>query len=286
MFRFNLIFHGMMLFEERKATNDFRVIIPHIGTGATSEHMMLYGNPAAVQGNPVAGLSPLTPGQEYKVIGPKSGSRKLLELLSPYQNLILDGSKVKVGAIDDAKDVVITVPKPTAIRRFRCLEVFDQNILGQTPPALIRGGAKPAELLDAYCFVYQEFESISPLVKFGDDSEVVLMRNMPFNLCVYAQRACDKVEEPNHAEGEKAYHRHYQSTTPHETAINRLLTVKSGSATFDLQLSMLGKAEPAYNPGGTSGIAKIHLMNLPELLDCPNVTDPTGCSGAMLDENG
>jgi hypothetical protein len=267
--QFNLICHGMMLFQEQAA--GFLILIPEI-----KEHSYMFGTPKPVNAtNVTKGCSPISvlteleisstfppPAIDYQLVGPTGQvvTNMLPGAVDPQACLMIDGSQVEVVAA--LKRIAISVPKPDLITQFRPLipqPGMPSDPLNGMSPSLLIGGNAPASISDVIAFSYMTV--LSGSVTFAGQTYAA-PAGQTTNLCVYSQVIL--------GDGE--------AMGPHRTGTNDLIHYNTHAhPTFDL--SMIGNADTAPASPGL-GIGICQLLSLTELNAVDNIEG--GCAPTFV----
>ena len=258
MTRFNLICHGMMLFIEEG--DQVRILIPQVDT-----HAYKFGSPQSVQGVCQGTLNDLPTGS-FTMTGPVSSGRKLTDMVSSKDHLMLHQESFDIAETTARNTIVI--PKPDLVRLYRPVEVLDQT-------STVFGGADtkvalevPTFLHDAVCFSYTKLPDAT-VVSIGTWFQVTPAQVDPqgrgSTLCIYAQDTNDSGPD-----------------VPHVTAINGFLQPKAGGLA-NFNLSRVGEADGGPDTLASDTVVdRCQLRNLIELKGSISFTSRTGCTGAFV----
>jgi hypothetical protein len=268
--RFNVVFHGMLLFVE--AEDHIDAYIPEIGG-----HDYKFGEqPFQGPGRDATHLEDFIAGGVYELKGLQGSRIRALELISPTDHMVVRADRVKVDVSKGKLFCRIRVPRPRFIRSFRAMELQEgpNKVLGKGPnrnldASLLAG--LPHLIHEAVCFSY--FAPPDTEVRF---EESYTHKSIDFKLAgqpgkIYGDTLCVYSQAKNIGvfNGEA-----------HPTETNSFLFDVANSRTPTFECSFIGKPDSQFQPPAERALGRNHLRSLQELegLD----SSPTGCSETFV----
>ncbi len=255
MTSFNLVCHGMILFQELK--NHCQILIPD-----SPPHRNMQGSPQPGIGCDPSPLQPLLEA-DFVLDGIPDRPRPATFARFKDNYLLLSAAQLEVVPLHAL--ISMTIPRPDVLTLSRTVPLAKPRaIFGSTPSTV--AVAIPSQLHDVVIFSYNDLVP-GTTIRIGQWFSAT-MRQTTQTLCLYSQEV-----DPVTAGSDF-------------TAINSLLRLSDGSAP-NLQLAHTGRADDAQGIPGL-GLDVCKLKNLFELFH-PTVsrapellTDPTGCTGAAV----
>jgi hypothetical protein len=259
--RLNVLFHGMMLFDEGDGAScpDIQIYIP-----SSTCHQFLYGDPGIITNRlpdgtvvqtcdastlknlPQSGIQPLQPS------GITGTALPLRSHISAAKTLLLKNHKLNINSTAANTYCTLRFPKPGTIRLLRGAEVDSAHLLNGTDPAITH---QVPEIQHAViCFSYFAHLSNVTFLDWTAPANAEIA-----NLCIYA-------------ESESADNGHSCSGME----LNELLLDKSGKKpSFRLTTLATAGIDGEFKPAPSTGLNICHIRMLSEFK--PNIGVRTGC---------